>query len=161
MDTLPYSPGRVRKCVHCSPEPEARHEAGRRCLLQTSGFSHLGHFLELLFMAVILLSSASPPPPPCSLDDFLEIWGRSRQGRQEWWGRGVCREEKESGWRSHPGERARMWRWKQCDKTGEQHVTDGHRLGNDGERQRDTQGDQESLAQREGKKQTGRGAPGS
>lgn len=85
----------------------------------------------------------------CSEDNFLEIWGRSGQERQEWWGWGVCRKGKEGGWRSHPGERARMWRWKRRGKTGEQHVTDGHQLGNDGERQRSTQRDQKSLAQRD------------
>lgn len=52
-----------------------------------------------------------------------------------------------------------MWRWKRHGKTGEQCVTDGHRLGYDEERQRSTQRDQKSLAQRDGKKQTGRGAP--
>lgn len=90
---------------------------------------------------------------PCSLDDFLEIWGRCRQERQEWWGWGGCREEKESGQRSHLGGRARMWRWKRCDKIGEQRVTDGRRLGTDGEKQRGTRRDQESLAHR--------GTPGS
>lgn len=39
----------------------------------------------------------------CSQDDFLEIWGRSGQERQEWWGQGICRKEKEGGWRSLPG----------------------------------------------------------
>lgn len=38
-------------------------------------------------------------------------------------------------------------------------MTDGHRLGYDGERQRSTRRDQKSLTQRDGKKQTGRGAP--
>lgn len=42
----------------------------------------------------------------------------------------------------------------------EQCVTDGHPLGYDGERQRGTQRDQKSLAQRDGKRQTGRGVPG-
>lgn len=39
-------------------------------------------------------------------------------------------------------------------------MTDGHLLGHGGERQRSTQRDQKSLAQRDGKKQAGRGAPG-
>lgn len=46
-----------------------------------------------------------------------------------------------------------MWRWKPREKIGEQRVTDGRRLGTDGEKQRGTRRDQESLAQR--------GTPGS
>lgn len=70
-------------------------------------------------------------------------------------------QEGEGGWVEKPSRiRARMWRWKQHGKTGEKYVTDGHLLGHGGERQRSTQRDQKSLAQRDGKKQAGRGAPG-
>lgn len=38
-----------------------------------------------------------------------------------------------------------MWRWKPREKIGEQRVTDGRRLGTDGEKQRGTRRDQGEL----------------
>lgn len=51
VDALPHSPGKIRRCVYCSPEQEAGDSDGQVGLLQTPGVPFRGHFLEPPFAA--------------------------------------------------------------------------------------------------------------
>lgn len=89
----------------------------------------------------------------------MEIWGRSGQERQEWWGWGLCRKEKEGGWRNLPRERKsqdvevetmQQDRRAVCDRWTSTRVRWG-------EAEKHSEGPEEPGPEH-GKRQTGRGA---
>lgn len=82
MDTIPYS-GKIRQCVYVAhqnrrPDTRGGGVCSRLLIFPTVATVWSPHSWLQLFCQVFFL---------CCLDDFLEIWGRRRQGRQEWWGR--------------------------------------------------------------------------
>lgn len=97
----PHSPGKIRKCVHCSPEQEdGDRDGGRWHLLQAPGFPYRDHFLAPLFMAAFCLLMFSPHV--LRMISWRSGGGVGRRDRSDG---GGDMQEREGGWAEKPSRR--------------------------------------------------------